>query len=228
MQTTRYGERFSVTIFVAASNPNAGRRCGVAAGWLTASAAEGQKQTPRPLALADIRSEWPSFLGANNAFSETSGVKLIEVKTAASLPYYDRLVNLLVADLDALGDDAPSKEEINRVLGYEGVAYLKQDGKWTKTAKPTPKNVDAWTHYHYDASGNPVSKDLVVGPPNTFRWVDGPFGMNLIGGLRTSDGVSVQINPAYLPMKSRPRVPADPKGSLVYPQTLVPPQLNHQ
>jgi outer membrane protein assembly factor BamB len=124
------------------------------------------------------------------------------VKTAATLPYYDRLVNLLVADLDALGKEAPPATEIDRVLGYEGVSYLKKGGQWTKTVKPTPKEVDVWTHYAYDASGNPVSKDLVVGPPNTFRWVDGPFGMNLVGGLRTSDGVAVQINPAYLILKN--------------------------
>ena len=127
-----------------------------------------------------------------------------EVETAATLPYYDRIVNLLVADLDALGKAAPSPAEVERVLGYEGVAYLKRGGRWTKTVKPAPKDVDCWTHYHYDASGNPVSKDLVVGPPNAFRWADGPFGMNLIGGFRTSDGVAVQINPAYL--LGRPKV----------------------
>jgi hypothetical protein len=120
------------------------------------------------------------------------------VETAASLPYHDRLLNLLVADLDALGQGAQTKEEIARVLGYEGVAYLKQGGKWTRTVLKTPPEIDAWTHYHYDASGNPVGKDQVVGPPNIFRWVDGPFNMNLIGGFRTSDGVAVQINGAYL------------------------------
>jgi hypothetical protein len=135
------------------------------------------------------------------------------VESANALPYQDRLVNLLVADLDALGRDAPSSEEIARVLGYEGAAYLKKGGRWARTVKPTPGDVDSWGHYHYDASGNPVSKDLVVGPPNTFRWVDGPFAMNLIGGFRTCDGVAVQINGAYLNVgKGRPQVPADLQG----------------
>jgi outer membrane protein assembly factor BamB len=140
------------------------------------------------------------------------------VKTSATLPYYDRLVNLLVADLDALGKDAPSKEEIDRVLGYEGVAYLKKGGAWAKTVKPTPKEVDAWTHFCHDASGNPVSKDLVVGPPNTFRWADGPFGRNLIGGLRTSDGVAVQINPAYNErlLANRSSLPAALRGLFLW------------
>ena len=134
------------------------------------------------------------------------------VGTAATLPYYDRLVNLLAADLDALGDRAPSAAEIDRVLGYEGAAYLKKDGKWAKTVKPTPKEVDSWGHYAYDASQNPVSKDLVVGPPNTVRWIDGPFGMNLVGGLRTSDGVAVQINPTYLLRGRGAKVPPDLEG----------------
>jgi outer membrane protein assembly factor BamB len=135
------------------------------------------------------------------------------VKSAATLPYYDAMVNLLVADLDALGRDGPSDDEINRVLGYGGVAYVKKAGPWTRTVKATPKEIDSWTHYQYDASGNPVSKDLVVGPPNAFRWVDGPFNVNLIGGFRTSDGVAVQISGAYLNVgKGRLQVPAGLEG----------------
>ena len=124
-----------------------------------------------------------------------------EVSSVRELPYYDRLVNVLVADLDALGKGAPAKEEIDRVLGYEGVAYLKQGGQWSKTVLRTPPQVDSWTHYHYDATGNPVSKDRVVGPPNAFRWIDGPLKMNLIGGFRTSDGVAVQINQPWQPTR---------------------------
>jgi len=125
------------------------------------------------------------------------------VKTAATLPYYDRIVNLLVADLDTLGKDAPSKAEIDRVLGYEGVAYLKQGGTWTSTVKPTPREVDNWGHYMYDASRNSVSKDLLVGPPNALRWFGGPTGRNPIGGPRTSDGVFVQISKPYRPSVDR-------------------------
>jgi hypothetical protein len=84
------------------------------------------------------------------------------VASARPLPYYPRIVNLLVADLDSLWNEAPPHEEIDRVLGYEGVAYLKQGGQWTKSVLKTPPEIDVWTHYHYDASGNPVSKDEVV------------------------------------------------------------------
>ena len=103
-----------------------------------------------------------------------------EVGSVEQLPYYDRLVNLLVADLDALGKGAPSKAEIDRVLGYEGVAYTRREGKWTKTVLKTPPEIDSWTHYHYDASCNAVSQDRVVGSPNTYRWIDGlPHGKGL-------------------------------------------------
>jgi len=74
-----------------------------------------------------------------------------QVVAFCTLPYYDRLVNLLVADLDSLGSDAPSMDEIMRVLGYEGVAYLKQRGKWTKIVKPTPNTVVVRTHTFHDA-----------------------------------------------------------------------------
>jgi outer membrane protein assembly factor BamB len=131
------------------------------------------------------------------------GLASVSVIKTTTLPYYDRIVNLLVADLDALGQDAPSKGEIDRVLGYEGVAYLKQGGKWSKTVKPTPKEVDNWGHYFYDASRNSVSKDLLVGPPNAVRWLGGPTGRNPIGGPRTSDGTLVQISNPYRPSKVR-------------------------
>jgi outer membrane protein assembly factor BamB len=132
------------------------------------------------------------------------------VESATTLPYYDRLVNLVVADLDALGEQAPPMEEILRVLGYEGVAYVKKGGKWSKTVKPTPKEVDVWTHFAYDASRNSVSKDLLVGPPNAVRWLGGATGRNPIGGGRASDCTFVHINRAYSRGDRR-------KGALVLP-----------
>ena len=49
------------------------------------------------------------------------------------------------------------------------------DGKtWTKTVKPRPAEMDEWTHYLYDASGNPVSHDLLVAPPGRLQWVGSP------------------------------------------------------
>jgi outer membrane protein assembly factor BamB len=121
------------------------------------------------------------------------------VGTVRALPYYNRTVNLLVADLDALGDGSPAPEEIQRVLGYEGVAYLKKGGLWTKTHKPTPQEVAPWTHARCDASRNATSKDRVVGPPNALRWVGGLAGRSSMSGPRTSDGVFIQYAPDAKP-----------------------------
>jgi outer membrane protein assembly factor BamB len=86
------------------------------------------------------------------------------------LPYVDNLVNLVVAE--NLGNVPMA--EVMRVLAPNGVAYIRQDGQWTKTVKPWPKQIDEWTHFLYDATNNAVSKDMVVGPPRQLQWVAGP------------------------------------------------------
>lgn len=74
------------------------------------------------------------------------------------LPYVDNLVNLLV--IEQLSD--LPKSEVLRVLVPNGVALIKDDqGKWVKTVKPRPKNIDDWSHYLHDASGNAVAHDDV-------------------------------------------------------------------
>jgi len=45
---------------------------------------------------------------------------------------------------------------------------------WSKIAKPVSPEIDEWTHYMYDASGNPVSNDTIVGPPGRLQWVGSP------------------------------------------------------
>ena len=89
------------------------------------------------------------------------------------LPYADNLVSLLVAeDLDRPG--SPPMAEVMRVLAPEGVAYVRRGGKWTRTVKPRPNELDEWTHYLHGADGNPVAHDTVVGPPRQLQWVGGP------------------------------------------------------
>ena len=86
------------------------------------------------------------------------------------LPYVANLVNLVVAaDLG----DVPT-EEVMRVLVPHGVAYVKAGGRWAKTVKPRPKELDEWTHYLHGADGNPVAHDAVVGPPRRLQWVGSP------------------------------------------------------
>ena len=86
------------------------------------------------------------------------------------LPYTDNLVNLIVSE--DLGD--VSMDEVMRVLCPNGVACIKQYGKWTKIVKPRPEEIDEWTHYLHDASGNAVAHDAVVGPPRSLQWVGSP------------------------------------------------------
>jgi outer membrane protein assembly factor BamB len=102
------------------------------------------------------------------------------------LPYKDNLVNLLVVSAGTSLDDAESL----RVLTPCGVALIAGAGDqgpagggekveidgaaWRKLVKPRPGDIDEWTHYLHDATGNPVSHDAVVGPPRAIEWVGSP------------------------------------------------------
>jgi len=52
-----------------------------------------------------------------------------QLSRLTSLPYASNLVDVLIADLDGLGDHAPSIDEMRRVLVPNGVTYLKKNGK---------------------------------------------------------------------------------------------------
>ncbi len=86
------------------------------------------------------------------------------------LPYGDNLVNLLVAEERG----GLSTKELMRVLAPNGMAYIKEGDAWTKLHKPRPEEMDEWTHYLHDASGNPVAKDSLIGPPRRLQWVGSP------------------------------------------------------
>ncbi len=86
------------------------------------------------------------------------------------LPYADDLVQLVVVDKP--GDVA--MDEVLRVLCPGGVACVEEDGAWKKTVKPQPRDIDDWSHYLHDASGNAVAADRRVGPPRKTRWISDP------------------------------------------------------
>ena len=91
---------------------------------------------------------------------------------AARLPYADNLVNLIVSE----NPSAFPMGEVLRVLAPLGVAYVKgADGKWAKTVKPWPKDIDEWTHWLHDAGNNAVAHDTRVGPPQRMQWVAEPL-----------------------------------------------------
>lgn len=87
------------------------------------------------------------------------------------LPYRDNLVNLLVAP----DQSDVSRDEMMRVLAPRGAAYVKSEGRWTKTVKPWPAEIDQWTHFLHGPDNNAVAKDRKVGPPSCLQWIAGPI-----------------------------------------------------
>ena len=100
------------------------------------------------------------------------GEAAVDHWSGSQLPYVDNLVNLLVIDKDSVA--AVSAEEIQRVLAPRGVAYVQQEDGWRKIVKPVPDDIDDWTHYLHDSSGNAVAHDDAVGPPQHLQWVGSP------------------------------------------------------
>jgi outer membrane protein assembly factor BamB len=100
------------------------------------------------------------------------------------LPYVGNLVNLLVVEDPG---DVPV-DELMRVLRPGGTAMVAGDRgpvagaeeieiggtRWWKLVKPWPEEIDDWTHYLHDATGNAVAHDEVVGPPHHVRWIGPP------------------------------------------------------
>jgi outer membrane protein assembly factor BamB len=98
------------------------------------------------------------------------GKVTVEQFRAKRLPYTDNLVNLIISE--NLGKVLMN--EVMRVLAPDGTAYIKKRGKWVKTVKPRPKEIDEWTHFLHDATNNAVAHDSVVGPPYHLQWVGEP------------------------------------------------------
>ena len=103
--------------------------------------------------------------------------------TGDRLPYIDNLANLVVWENPRFRGDEPAPataggnipiEQVVRVLVPGGVACIRQGDGWTKTLKMRPKEMDEWTHYLHDASGNAVAHDSLVGPPRHLQWVGSP------------------------------------------------------
>jgi len=113
------------------------------------------------------------------------GTVSVDQWTGKGLPYAANVVNLLVAE--DLGD-VPI-DEVMRVLRPGGTALVAGDpespvgaerltiggARWWKLVKPWPKEIDEWTHFLHDASGNAVADDTRVGPPRRIQWIAGPI-----------------------------------------------------
>jgi len=101
-----------------------------------------------------------------------------------NLPYGDNMINLVVFD----AEDELVPAEIERVLvpggsvvvpggrtlESQGLAKADDVGPWTRYTKPRPADIDEWTHFLYDASGNAVCKDKKIRYPRQTQWHAGP------------------------------------------------------
>ncbi len=94
----------------------------------------------------------------------------IDVLRGKRLPYAENLVKLVVVEDTGL---VPAAEVI-RVLAPGGAAHVKRADGWKTTVQAWPKEIDDWTHYLHDASGNAVAHDKRVGPPHRVQWIAGP------------------------------------------------------
>jgi len=98
------------------------------------------------------------------------GRATVERWTRDRLPFVDNLVNLVI------GEDLGTvpMAEVMRVLAPGGVAYVKTRGRWRKTVKPRPTDIDEWTHFLHGPDGNAVAHDTVAGPPRHMQWTAAP------------------------------------------------------
>ncbi len=117
-----------------------------------------QGLSAEPEAVAELRAQ----LQRRGLYGPVS----VDSWNGKELPYAENLVRLLVV---CEGSEVP-EGEMTRVLCPGGVAMVKQGEGWRRTVKPRPREMDEWTHYLHDASGNAVSQDELVGTPRRLRW----------------------------------------------------------
>jgi len=91
----------------------------------------------------------------------------VDTFDGSELPYANNMVNVLIAGNN---EHRVAREELLRVLVPGGVAIV--DGR--TITKPWPDDVDHWTHFLHDSSGNAVSTDRRVAPPRHLQWDGGP------------------------------------------------------
>ena len=131
------------------------------------------------------------FIASQGVYGPVS----VEQLVGPVLPYADSLVNLVVMSGDSV---QVSEEEIQRALCPGGAAVkLAPDTRNLKPEtffrSPWPDEIDEWTHYLHDASGNAVAEDAVVGPPRSLQWVAPPLWLRV-----TSCSAAMSRRSSYL------------------------------
>ena len=110
-----------------------------------------------------------------------------EVLEGRALPLVDNIVELLLIESPVA---TLQVAEFARVLAPGGVVMVQgktvgtiKDPQLQKTPAPSgwsahrkviPAEIDDWSHYMYDATGNPVSRDTMIASPEHLQWVAGP------------------------------------------------------
>jgi len=111
----------------------------------------------------------------------------VEPFSAPLLPYTDNLINLIVVQ----DPGKVSMAEVMRVLAPLGVACVEHNGKWEKTVKAWPENIDQWGHFLHDAGNNAVANDSVVGPPRNMQWMAPPLWLR---SHETPSGIQAAVS----------------------------------
>jgi len=131
----------------------------------------------------------PSKVALARSFARSLGVYgpvSIERYSGSVLPYTDNLINLVVVQDPG---NVPIRE-VMRVLAPQGVACIERDGKWEKTVKSRPENIDQWSHFLHGAGNNAVADDTVVGPPRSLQWTAPPLWLR---SHETPSGIQASV-----------------------------------
>ena len=132
-----------------------------------------------PAKVAEAR----SYIRGQGVYGPVS----VERYSGSLLPYSDNLINLIVVQ-DA---GKVPMDEIMRVLAPGGVTCVWRNGKWDKTVKAWPGNIDQWTHFLHDASNNAVADDTAIGPPRSLQWVAPPLWLR---SHETPSGIQASVS----------------------------------
>jgi outer membrane protein assembly factor BamB len=108
------------------------------------------------------------------------------------LPYAGGTVNLLMAFPES---GAVPQDEVERLLAPGGKAIQGGLENHSTYRQPWPEEIDRWSHSRYDATGNAVSGDEMVGPPRYLQWKAKPRWNH---GVKTSGLVSMQGRLFYI------------------------------
>ena len=87
------------------------------------------------------------------------------------LPYATHVVNAVVASGATLQAMGVQRDGVERVLRPGGVLITDTSGRWQASEVKRPEAMDIWTHFKHDHTNNGVSRDELVGPITTVRWI---------------------------------------------------------